>query len=119
MGGRGSGSGRGGSGTPRGVVAFDIDMDGARAGYVVKNGKVYSENGDSINLSASQIMRNAQNLGYGVKTYNKKQYEKKQEAYRADRKATSNFLNTMDAQMGGNKRAQRKATTSRRGSRRK
>lgn len=43
MGGRGSGSGRGGSGTPRGVVAFDIDMDGARAGYVVKNGKVYSE----------------------------------------------------------------------------
>lgn len=76
MGSRGSGSGRGGSGTPRGVVAFDIDMDGARAGYVVKNGKVYSENGDSINLSASQIMGNAQNLGYGVKTYNKKQYEK-------------------------------------------
>ena len=64
-------------------------------------------------------MGNAQNLGYGVKTYNKKQYEKKQEAYRADRKATSNFLNTMDAQMGGNKRAQRKATASRRGSRRK
>jgi hypothetical protein len=77
MGGRGSGSGRGGGGTPRGVVAFDIDMDGARAGYVVKNGKVYSEKGDSINLSASKIMRNAQNLGYGVKTYNKKQYEKK------------------------------------------
>lgn len=39
MGGRGSGSGRGGSGTPRGVVAFDIDMDGHALGMLSKTAK--------------------------------------------------------------------------------
>lgn len=113
FGGRGSSSGLGGGGT----VAFDIDMKGSRVGYVVRNGKVYSEDGDPIALSANQIMKNAKNLGYDVKTYNVKQAEMREQQRAEDRKKTNEFLNISDAQMGGRRGDQRRATRSRRGGR--
>lgn len=91
FGGRGSSSGIGG-----GTVAFDIDMKGSRVSYVVRNGKVYnSESGDPIALSANQIMKNAKNLGYDVKTYNAKQAEKKEKQRAEDRKKTSEQLDIL------------------------
>mgnify|MGYP001774940717 CR=1 FL=1 len=113
MGGRGSSSGLGGSGT----VAFDVDMKGSRVSYVVRNGKVYSEGGDPIALSANQILKNAKNLGYDVKTYNAKQAEAREKQRADDRKKTNEFLNIADAQMGGNRGDQRRTTRGRRGAR--
>ena len=54
MGGRGGTSGFSGGG---GTVAFDIDMKGTRASYVVRHGKVYKESGEPVALSANQIMK--------------------------------------------------------------
>lgn len=114
MGGRGDTSGfSDGSGT----VAFDIDMKGTRASYVVRHGKVYKESGEPVALSASQIMKNAKNLGYGVKTYNVKQAEERERQRAEDRKKTNEFLNVSDAQMGGRRGDQRRATRARRGGR--
>ena len=111
FGGRGSSSGLGGGGT----VAFDVDMKGTRASYVVRNGKVYSESGDPIALSANQIMKNAKNLGYDVKTYNAKQAAAREQRRAEDRKKTGEYLNIMDTQMGGRRGDQRRVTRGRRG----
>ena len=91
FGGRGRSSGLGGGGT----VAFDVDMKGSRVSYVVRNGKVYSESGDPIALSANQIMKNAKNLGYGVKTYNAKQAATREQQRAEDRKRTSEQLDEL------------------------
>lgn len=112
-GGRGGASGFGGGGT----VAFDIDMKGTRASYVVRQGKVYKESGEPVALSANQIMKNAKSLGYGVKTYNAKQTEAQERQRAEDRKKTNEFLNISDAQMGGRRGDQRKITRARRGGR--
>ena len=73
MGGRGS-SGRIGSG----VAAFDIDMgEGSMSHFVVRKGKVYRETGDSVNMSASQLIKNAKQQGYDVKTYNSSQQKER------------------------------------------
>lgn len=113
--------GRGGAGTvsSRRIVAFNIDMGGAKSDFVVRKGVVYKENGERVQLSAQQVIQNAKNLGYDVKTYSQKEYDEKQKVYRVDRAATNAFLNMMDAQMGGERRMQRKTTASRRGSKRR
>ena len=67
FGGRGGTSGLGGE-----TVAFDVNMKGVKVSYVVRNGKVYGETGDPIELTANQIMKNAKKLGYEVKTFNMK-----------------------------------------------
>ena len=73
MGGRGSSSGIGG-----GVAAFDIDMGGgSRSHFVVRNGKTYRETGDAVNMSASQLIKNAKKQGYDVTTYNASQQKEK------------------------------------------
>lgn len=114
FGGRGSSSGLGGS---SGTVAFDVDMKGTKASYVVRSGKVYKESGEPVSLSAEQIMKNAKSLGYGVKTYNAKQAEAREQQRADDRKRTNEFLNLSDAQMGGRRGDQRRATRGRRGGR--
>lgn len=114
FGGRGSSSGLSGS---SGTVAFDVDMKGTKASYVVRNGKVYKESGEPVSLSADQIMKNAKSLGYGVKTYNAKQAETREQQRADDRKRTNEFLNLSDAQMGGRRGDQRRATRGRRGGR--
>lgn len=113
FGGRGGFSGIGG-----GTVAFDVNMDGSVSKFVVRKGKVYRESGDAVQMSAQQIMENAKSLGYDVKTYNARQEAARQKMYAEDRKKTSEFLNIADAQMGGNRGDQRRATRGRRGSRR-
>ena len=113
FGGRGGSSGLGRGGT----VAFDVNMKGSRVSYVVRNGKVYSESGDQIALSANQIMKNAKNFGYDVKTYNAKQAAVREQQRADDRKRTNEFLNLSDAQMGGRRGDQRRATRGRRGGR--
>lgn len=113
FGGRGSSSGIGGGGT----VAFDIDMKGSKVSYVVRKGQVYKESGDPVNMTASQIMKNAKSLGYNVKTYNAKQATDREQRRTEDRKKTNKFLNTADVQMGGRRSDQGKTTRSRRGSR--
>jgi hypothetical protein len=110
---RGGSSGLGGGGT----VAFDVNMKGSRVSYVVRNGKVYSETGDQIALSANQIMKNAKNLGYDVKTYNAKQATVREQQRAEDRKKTNEFINISDAQMGGRRGDQRRTTRGRRGGR--
>lgn len=110
---RGGSSGLGGGGT----VAFDVNMKGSRVSYVVRNGKVYSETGDQIALSANQIMKNAKNLGYDVKTYNAKQATVREQQRAEDRKKTNEFINISDAQMGGRRGDQRRTTRGRRGER--
>ena len=92
---------------------------GARTSYVVRNGKVYRDTGDPINLSANQIIKNAKSLGYDVRTYNEKQYAEKERKRAEDRKETNRFLDIMDAQMGGNRRDQRSAAISRRATRKR
>lgn len=114
FGGRGSSSGLSGS---SGTVAFDVDMKGTKASYVVRSGKVYKESGEPVSLSADQIMKNAKSLGYGVKTYNAKQAENREQQRADDRKRTNEFLNLSDAQMGGRRGDQRRATRGRRGGR--
>lgn len=117
MGGRGSSSG-GGSGGGGGTVAFDVDMgNGHRSNFVVRNGKVYKDSGEPVNLSANQIMKNAKTLGYSVKTYNAKQNAEREKQRAIDRKQTNEFLNHADASMGGNRGDQRRATKGRRGGR--
>lgn len=113
FGGRGGSSGIGG-----GTVAFDVNMDGSVSKFVVRKGKVYRESGDAVQMSAQQIMENAKSLGYDVKTYNARQEAVRQKMHAEDRKKTSEFLNIADAQMGGNRGDQRRATRGRRGSRR-
>lgn len=110
---RGGSSGLGGGGT----VAFDVNMKSSRVSYVVRNGKVYSETGDQIALSANQIMKNAKNLGYDVKTYNAKQATVREQQRAEDRKKTNEFINISDAQMGGRRGDQRRTTRGRRGGR--
>lgn len=116
MGGRG---GAGGVNESRNLAAFDVDMGGTKSDFVVRKGVVYKDSGERVQLSAQQVIQNAKNLGYGVKTYSQKEYDEKQKAYRVDRVTTNAFLNMMDAQMGGERRMQRKTTASRRGSRRR
>lgn len=99
------------------MVAFDVNMKGSRVSYVVRNGKVYSETGDQIALSANQIMKNAKNLGYDVKTYNAKQATVREQQRAEDRKKTNEFINISDAQMGGRRGDQRRTTRGRRGGR--
>lgn len=115
MGGRGSA----GAQSSHKIVAFNVDMGGAKSDFVVRKGVVYKDSGERVQLSAQQVIQNAKNLGYGVKTYSQKEYDEKQKAYRVDRVTTNAFLNMMDAQMGGERRMQRKTTASRRGSRRR
>lgn len=114
FGGRGGSLGISGKGT----VAFDVDMKGATAKYVVRKGNVYRENGEPVNLSAEQIIKNAQQRGYGVKTYNAKQEAERERIISEDRKKTDEFLNNADAQMGWRRGDQRRTTRGRRGGRR-
>ena len=113
--------GRGGSSTQSSnkIVAFNVDMGGAKSNFIVRKGVVYKDSGERVQLSAKQVIQNAKNLGYDVKTYSQREYDEKQKAYKADRATTNAFLNMMDAQMGGQRRMQRKTTVSRRGSRRR
>lgn len=116
MGGRGSTSSVGG----RGVIALDVDMgQGHRVSYVVRNGKTYKDTGEPVNISANQIVKNAKSLGYDVQTYNRKQYDERERKRAEDRKETNRFLDNMDVQMGGNRSDQRRATISRRGTRKR
>lgn len=101
--------GRGGSGGGNGrkIVAFDVDMDGAKVSYVVINGKVYHDDGEPIALPSKKVIENAQKLGYSVKTYGQKEYEEREKARKEDRRKTNEFLDRMDVQIGGNRRDQR------------
>lgn len=101
--------GRGGSGGGNGrkIVAFDVDMDGAKVSYVVINGKVYPDDGEPIALPSKKVIENAQKLGYSVKTYGQKEYEEREKARKEDRRKTNEFLDRMDVQIGGNRRDQR------------
>ena len=103
MGGRGGAGG----GNSRGIFAFDVDMDGAVVNYVLRNGKVYRNDGEAIALQPQKVIKNAKKLGYSVKTYNKKEYEKREKSRKEDRRITDEFLNRMDTQIGGNRRDQR------------
>lgn len=116
MGGRGSTSSVGG----RGIVGLHVDMgQGHRVDYVVRNGKAYKDTGEPVNISANQIVKNAKSLGYDVKTYNQKQYAERERKRAEDRKETNRFLDSMDVQNGGNRSDQRRATISRRGTRKR
>lgn len=103
MGGRGGAGG----GNSRRILAFDVDMDGAVVNYVLRNGKVYRDDGEPIALQPQKMIENAKKLGYSVKTYNKKEYEEREKARKEDRRITGEFLNRMDSQIGGNRRIQR------------
>lgn len=123
MGGRGSESNMGGS---KKTVAFDVfygkENGGGKSEFIIKNGKVREANrdeyGDSIKLTKEQIIKNAKKAGYEVKEYNAKEYKEKLETRVKDRAETDKQLNTLDAQMGGNRSEQRRVTRGRRGSRR-
>lgn len=69
-------------------------------------------------MSANQIMKNAKELGYKVKTYNAKQEAERERRIADDRKKTNELLNIADVQMAGRRGDQRRATRSRRGVRR-
>lgn len=115
MGGRGSASSVG-----RGIAGLHVDMgQGHRVDYVVRNGKVYKDTGEPVNISANQIVKNAKSSGYDVTTYNQKQYAERERKRAEDRKETNRFLDVMDVQMGGNRSDQRRATKSRRGTRKR
>lgn len=89
MGGRGSSSGISG-----GVAAFDIDMGGgSRSHFVVRNWKTYRETGDAVNMSASQLIKNAKKQGYDVTTYNASQQKERESKRKEDRKKADKFLN--------------------------
>lgn len=74
------------------------------------------DHGDQIDLSPDRVIKNAKAAGYDVKIYSASQQRARERRRAADRAATNEFLNTSDAQMGGNRRDQRAATRSRRGS---
>lgn len=103
MGGRGGAGG----GNGRKILAFDVNMDGAIVNYVLRNGKVYHNDGELIALQPKKVIENAKKLGYSVKTYNKKEYEEREKARKEDRRITDEFLSRMDVQIGGNRREQR------------
>lgn len=103
MGGRGGAGG----GNGRKISAFDVNMDGAIVNYVLRNGKVYRNDGELIALRPQKVIENAKKLGYSVKTYNKKEYEEREKARKEDRRITDEFLSRMDVQIGGNRREQR------------
>lgn len=101
------GRGRAGGGNGRKILAFDVNMDGAIVNYVLRNGKVYRNDGELIALQPKKVIENAKKLGYSVKTYNKKEYEEREKARKEDRRITDEFLSRMDVQIGGNRREQR------------
>lgn len=81
MGGRGSSSG-----ISDGVAAFDIDMgEGSKSRFVVRKGKVYRETGDAVNMSASQLIKNAKQQGYDVTTYNSSQQQERERVQKKSR----------------------------------
>lgn len=108
----------GGRGSSSGIVAFDVNMGVGTSRFLVRGGKTFRESGDQINLSPDRVIKNAKAAGYDVKIYSASQQRARERRRAADRAATNEFLNTSDAQMGGNRRDQRAATRGRRGSRR-
>lgn len=122
MGGRGGSSGMGGNTKLSGSrVTF---KDGTKKAYFFtsKNGTNYYQEGINgipnptpLNMSEREFKRRVKTNGGKVERISTSEMRKAQKAYKEDRKSTSNFLNAADAQMGGNRGDQRRATRSRRG----
>ena len=120
MGGRGSSSGGGGSGV-------DVTHNGETTRYYFseKNGVNYYQRGvggtpqpTPLNMSAKDFAKRVQANGATVKPVTASAKAAELKAYKADRKATNDFLNQADGSMGGNRGDQRRATRGRRGGRR-
>ena len=95
MGGRGGASSRGSAK----MKMLSVNTGNGWISYREYGGKTYAigqgnaPSGSGIAKSLSSIKKNAERLGFKVKTYNSKEYAKYEEAYKKDREATEKFLN--------------------------
>lgn len=101
MGGRGGSSGIGSGGSS----GFDVTRNGETTRYYFssKNGQHYYQIGiggapqpTPMNMSASEFRKRAVSNGATVKSISGFERRKDQKAYKADRKATNDFLNTAE-----------------------
>lgn len=101
MGGRGGSSGIGSGGSS----GFDVTRNGETTRYYFssKNGQHYYQVGiggapqpTPMNMSASEFRKRAVSNGATVKSISGFERRKDQKAYKADRKATNDFLNTAE-----------------------
>ena len=101
MGGRGGSSGIGSGGSS----GFDVTSNGKTTRYYFtnKNGQHYYQVGiggtpqpTPLNMSASEFKKRVTSNGATVKNLSASERRKDQKAYKADRKATNEFLNTAD-----------------------
>lgn len=123
MGGRGSSYRSAG-----GISGIDVAYRGeiTRYYFTKKNGVTYYQRGiDGIpeptpgNMSAREFRRRVEANGATVKNVSATTREADMKNYKEDRKRTNDFLDTQSAQMGGNRSDQRRATRSRRGTRKR
>lgn len=121
MGGRGSSSGMSGS------SGIDVTSQGntTRYYFTKRNGVNYYQRGISgtpeptpRNMSVKEFTDRVKANGATVKIVSPSQRKAEEKAYKADRKATNDFLNQSDAQMGGRRGDQRRTTRGRHGARR-
>lgn len=101
MGGRGGSSGIGSGGSS----GFDVTSNGKTTRYYFtsRNGQHYYQVGiggtpqpTPLNMSASEFKKRVTSNGATVKNLSASERRKDQKAYKTDRKATNDFLNTAE-----------------------
>ena len=111
-----------------GVSGIDVTNRGETTRYYFtkKNGVTYYQRGiggtpepTPGNMSAREFRKRVEANGATVKSVSASTREADMKNYKEDRKRTNEFLDIQSAQMGGNRSDQRRATRSRRGTRKR